>query len=151
VFQRDPLSVRYDPAARAMIDRAIAGAARRRPIPGVIESGAHEAREPSGARLSASERAFQRSLYHDDRIHKARKDTGGAWSLKVNWGERIGRRRLLTIQVFRDTTGARRVRRDYGPESYVKNPAARSTYAMDAQATQAPSRRGRRVRPARHG
>ena len=153
-YQRDPLSVRYDRTAYAMITRAIQGAARGRWVPGVIESGGHEQREDYGSRLSVSERAFQRSLYHDQRIHKARKNTGGDWSLKVEWGEVIGRRRLLRIRVFKDSTGARKVRRDYGGQSYVKNPAARSTWAIDQQAEQGRNvvfgrgTRGRRARRA---
>jgi hypothetical protein len=154
MYQRDPLSVRYDPAARSMIDRAIAGARRGRNIPGVIESGGHEQRETKGAGLSVSERAFQRALYHDERIHKAGKPSG-PWSLKVAWGERIGRRRLLTIRVFTDTTAARRVRADYGlAQSYIKNPALRSTAAAQQQETAGADvvvSRGRRARPARRG
>ena len=118
-------------------------------MPGIVPSGAHEQRETYGARLSVTERALQRSLYHDQRIHKARKNTGGEWSLKVEWGEIIGNRRLLRIRVFRDTTGARKVRRDYGGESYVKNPAMRSTWGADQQAESGSNvvfGRGRRAR-----
>lgn len=133
-FQRDPLSVRYDASAERIITRAIAGAARGRWIPGIIESGRHEQRERTGARLSVTERAMQRALYHDQRIHKARKNTGGDWSLKVEWGEVIGRRRLFRIRVFKDTTGSRKVRRDYGlGKSYINNPALRSSYAITGE------------------
>lgn len=134
VYQRDPLSVRYDASAERIINRAIESAARGRWIPGVIESGAHEQRELTGARLSVTERALQRALYHDHRIHKARKNTGGDWSLRVEWGEVIGRRRLFRIRVFKDTTGARKVRRDYGiGQSYISNPALRSRYATTGE------------------
>jgi hypothetical protein len=85
---------------------------------------------PSGTELTDSELALQRAMYRDRRIHKARKNTSGDWSLKVVWDDRIGRRRLFRIRVFRDTTGARKVRRDYGGQSYIKNPAIRSTYAV---------------------
>jgi hypothetical protein len=152
-YTRDPLSVRFDGPAAAMLGRAIAGAGRGRWIPGLVESGAHEQRERTGARLSVSERAFQRAMYHDPRIHKPRRGTGD-WSLKAEWGEIIGRRRLLRVRVFRDTTGARKVRRDYGGESYVKNPALRSTWGMDQQAERGRDvviGRGRRGRPSRRG
>jgi hypothetical protein len=132
-YQRDPLSVRYDAAADRILTRAIESAARGRWVPGVIESGAGEQRELTGARLSVTERALQRALYHDQRIHKARKNTGGDWSLKVSWGEIAGRNRLFRIRVFRDTTGARKVRRDYGGQSYIKNPAIRSSYAATGE------------------
>ncbi len=210
-FQRDPLSVRYDAAAKAMIDRAIAGARRGRWVPGLIESppgdpvekprvvprpahaapgppdqprprvaGRHEAppigsaareataapyigrhragtgddtyvgrrrrlevveggkpdtgppsRRPA-APLTRTERAFQRSLYHDARIHKPRKNSEGPWSLVVEWGERTGRVRSLRIRVFRDTQSAAMVRNWYGRgDSYIKNPELRSTAALD--------------------
>ena len=152
VYRRDPLSVRFDRVAAGMITRAVEGQRRGRWIVGIIESGGHEQRERGGPGLSVSERAFQRSLYHDKRIHKARKGTGD-YSLVIDWREVIGRRRFVAIRLFTDTSGARRVRRDYGPESYIKNPAMRSTFAAGQQdqgdATEAG--RGRRGRQARHG
>lgn len=117
-----------------MLDLAIRGAKRGRWIPGVLESEEGEPRESTPLGLSRSERAFQRALYYDGRVHKARKATAGRWSLKVSWGEVIGRRRMLRIRVFSDTSGARRVRAEgTKADSYIKNPALRSTFAMDQQ------------------
>ena len=135
-FQRDPLSVQYDAPAARIISQAIERAGT--PLPwrrGAVDSGSHERRESTGARLTATERALQRALYHDQRIHKARKNTGGPWSLKIEWDPVVPgqRRRTFRIRVFSDTVGARKVRRDYRSQSYVKNPALRSRYAITGE------------------
>jgi len=100
-FQRDPLSIRYDGAAADLISRAIANAGKT--VTGIIESGPRDPVDEGG--LSRTERAFQRALYHDGRIHKPRKNSGGPWSLVVEWSPRAGRVRLVRIVVHSDTSG----------------------------------------------
>lgn len=127
-WQRDPLSVEYDPHADSLISRAIAAhRTHNRPvwIPGALAL-THGLAEDSGGR-TRDERALQRALYHDERIHKPPKSYPGQWSLQVDWGERNIAVSLLRIRVLRDTSGARHVRggRARGG-SYISNPELRS-------------------------
>ena|SRR5215469_10799920 len=133
-FQRDPLSVRFDPQARFVIGRAIdqfqARKTNTRLVPWVRVTVPNlpgtMVRDQGG--LSAAERAFQRSCYHDERIHKPRKNTGGPWSLKLEW-ETVpaapGGARRVKVQVFGSTSGKRHSDRNPG-QSWVENPELRS-------------------------
>ena len=101
-YQRDPLSVRYDAAAAALIDRAIAFPGKT--VLGTIESPPRDPVDEGG--LTRHERAFQRALYHDSRIRKPRK-AGGEWSMPMpDWLPRTGRTRLVRVRVFSDTSAA---------------------------------------------
>ena len=133
VFQRDPLSVSFDEAAAALISRAIANPGKN--VVGMIESPPRDPVEPTPPGLTRTERAFQRALYHDERIHKARKNTGGPWSMpRPEWMPRTGSTRIVRIKVFSDTSAALKVRGGYDKgNSYVKNPELRSTAAWDRQ------------------
>jgi len=67
-------------------------------------------RDDSPDKLSRHERAFQRALFHDERIHKPRKSSGGPWSLQRRWGPvPLAGTRKLEIQLRRDTSGKRHV------------------------------------------
>lgn len=133
-FQPSRLSVRFEPAAGALLDRAVRNV-RRKGHPwavGIIESQPGEPREATPLGLSVSEREFQRALYRDPRIHHPdpRRHPDAAWSLKQPaWGEVIGGRRFVRIRVFADTSGARRARREPGT-SYVRHPSLRSIAAV---------------------
>lgn len=140
-YRPDPYSVEFEPMAADIITRAIAAhrSSRKktapRYVPVIIVSPPEASeREDGPDRLSRAERALQRALYRDKRIHKARKDTGGNWSLDREWGPVSGRTRTLRVRVFSDTSAARKVRRDYTRgDSYIKNPALRSTFAATQQ------------------
>jgi len=115
-YQRDPLSVQYDVQAADLITRGIARYRRKqrnRSVPGfttvyVPNPVGDLWRDDSPDRLSRHERAFQRALYHDPRIHKPRKTTGGPWSLQVRWGPvPLAGTRKLELQLHRDTSGRR--------------------------------------------
>jgi hypothetical protein len=145
-FARDPLSARYDPAARDLVTRAIrafAGSDAKDPrwIRAVVESPAGDQREPvygmSTRGLSVHERAFQRALYYDARVYHRSGEK--SWSLVVDWDIRISgqlegrqQRRLLRVRVFRDTAGFRFVKRREG-RSYARDPARRSVAAVIRQ------------------
>lgn len=127
-WQRDPLSVQYDPHAHSLITRAInAHGTHGRPvwIPGALAL-PHGLDEDQGGR-TRDERALLRSLYHDERIHKPGKTYAGGWSLQVDWRSRNIAVALLRIRVLKDTSGSRYVRRggSHGG-SYIKNPELRS-------------------------
>ena len=124
-YQRDPLSVRYDPHARMLITRAINGRSHGRPVwvRGALEI-RHGYHEDAGGRLP-DERALLRALYHDPRIHKPRKNSGGPWSLQVDWTGRIGAVSMLRLRVLKDTSGARHAA-THRDSSWVRNEDLRS-------------------------
>ena len=134
-FTPDPLSVRYERAAGALLSRAIGRMSQRR-VPmrwavGIVESAPGEYREPGGQRLSRTERAFQRALYRDPRVYHRSPDK--AYSLKEPvWGAPAGRTREVRIRVFPDTAGARHAE-ERSFRSYVANPALRSKTAVIRQ------------------
>lgn len=102
-FTRDPLSVRFDGAAHEIISRAIRFPGKT--VLGSIDSGPGEPVDDGG--LTRSERAFQRALYHDQRIRKPRRNSGGPWTLpQPDWLARTGRTRLVRIMVVSDISGA---------------------------------------------
>ena len=134
-FTPDPLSVRYEKAASALLTRAIGRMGQRRVAMrwavGIVQSAPGEYREPGGQRLSKTERAFQRALYRDPRVYHRSPDK--AYSLKEPvWSAPVGRVREVRIRVFSDTSGYREAeRRSY--RSYVANPALRSKTAVIRQ------------------
>ncbi len=134
-FRRDPLSVAFDPAARALVSDAIKAwkSSRRKTdprwVPAIVESPQDDPREDGPDRLSRHERAFQRAMYYDPRVYGHSPDK--AWALTVSWGEIIGRRRMLRVRVFSDTTGARHAGSYNRGRSYTRNPALRSIAAAE--------------------
>lgn len=134
-FTPDPLSVRYERAASALLTRAIGRMRQRKPAMryavGIVQSAPGEYREPGGQRLSKTERAFQRALYRDPRVYHRSPDK--AYSLKEpEWAAPVGRVREIRIRVFSDTSGYREAeRKSY--RSYVANPALRSKTAVIRQ------------------
>ena len=126
-YERDPLSVRYDPHARSLISRAIAAhATHGRPVwvRGALAL-QHGTAEDTGGR-TRDERALTRALYYDQRIHKPSRRYPGDWSLQIEWTSRNVAVSLLRIRVLRDTSGARHVRRGRSGGSYITNPDLRS-------------------------
>jgi len=136
-FERDPLSRRYDNAARAMITRATEALTARPGAPwvrGIVDSPPGDPRETRGANLTAHQRAFQRALYYHPLIYH--RSDSKAWSLKVEWereGVRLGgpSRRIVRIRLFNDRSGSRHAEGARG--SYVRNPALRSQAAVIRQ------------------
>lgn len=136
VYQRDPLSVRFDTQAANAIARAIRAYQRHAANPGFSEW--IELRIPNltitvvregDERLSRMERAFQRSLYHDERIHKPRKNSGGPWSLMREWGPvplAIGQSRTLRISVSDERDGKRAAKRKPKRDQWTENPSLQS-------------------------
>ena len=137
-FTRDPLSVAFDRQARLTLSLAIQQHekheknTRLRPYIRVTvpnAGGDGLIRDDTPDRLSKHERAFLRSLYHDDRIHQwtKRQKPGAVWSLKRTWGPvpaLPGQPRQLTLEIFRHTSGARHVKQSYKrKEKYAENPA----------------------------
>lgn len=144
-YQRDPLSARYDDQAAQTIAAAIRAYERKRKnqrIRGYVEArivSPPEVREQGGARLSRTERAFQRALYYDDRIHQltgGRKKPRARYSLKVDWQPvplLPGQWRTAHVQVFGRASGRRHVETGPDRDSFVNNPALRSTAAAGRQ------------------
>jgi hypothetical protein len=137
-FTRDPLSVRFDPQARLVIDLAIAQAekwkANRRLVPyvriRVPNPPGYQPRETDRPdRLTPTERAMSRSLYYDRRIHHISGNRPDArWSLKLEWDPPPplpGQARYVKVRVFSDTSGARHVEANQAT-SWVQNPELRS-------------------------
>lgn len=136
LFQRDPLSVEYDAAAREAISRAIARARRAgrnsripRWVDVVVTSPPLAPREGG---LSRDERAFQRAMYHDQRVHKPRRDTGD-WSLDVDWQPAGLTRRTARIRVFREASGKAHIAAGPKRLSYIENPELRSGWGTPHQ------------------
>jgi hypothetical protein len=129
-YQRDPLSVEHDPVASDVIARAItrhrrAGSNQRvsRWVPVRVDNQVTDVVRDAGG-LSRNERAFQRSLYHDKRIHKPRKNDGGPWSLELRWAPAPllpGASRGLEVRVWRDTEARRFMTRQPKPDQWQHN------------------------------
>jgi len=86
-YARDPLSVRYDAAARAALIRAIAAGKNRRGVLVWIASSRQELRHPDAGGRSAHERAFTRACYYQ--VFRVPLNMGEVpdWSLKLTWGD----------------------------------------------------------------
>lgn len=135
-YQRDPLSVRYDPQARLVLALAIdqhrKRAANLRLVPYVrvrVDNPLRLAGPRDEGGLSAAERAFQRALYHDHRVHKPRRTSRGEWSLKVEWDDAPllpGVHRNVRITVFRPEEAARFASKKPRREQWQHNPALQS-------------------------
>ena len=120
-YGRDPLSVQFDPQAkltiRLAIEQAEKAAANRRLVPYIRvrvpnPPGTMPVRETRGSELSPHERAFTRACYYDGRIHNANPKfhPDSRWPLKLTWNAvpvLPGAARVVTVQVFPDTAGAR--------------------------------------------
>jgi hypothetical protein len=142
-YERDPLSIEYDPVAADLISRAIAARQRkgrnsRVPgwVPALVAGNpldlAGSLRTHGPHKLSRYELAFQRSLYYDGRIHVlsgGRARPSARWSLKLDWGPvpmLPTQQRRLRVQVFPDSAGRRHVDAQPATESWVNNPSLRS-------------------------
>jgi len=122
-YQRDPLSVLFDRQVRVVIGLAIDQRRKHDANARLVEYVRVRVPQRRGdllrddGGLSAAERAFQRSMYHDERIHKARANSG-QWSLRLDW-EPVpvipGRDRGLRVTVFPETAGRRHVSRNVKP------------------------------------
>jgi len=131
VYLRDPLSVQYDPQARLVIRLAIEQHTKRaknqRLVPYVrvrVDNPIGESLVRDEGGLSRAERAFQRALYHDQRIHKPRKNSPGEWSMKVDWDPAPplpGLHRNVRITLYRDTEGRRHVDRKRKRDRWTGN------------------------------
>ena len=148
-YVRDPLSVLFDGQAGEAITRAIRQYERKRKnssvrgwveilVPNPLTE--NYVRETRPDRLSPSERAFQRALYYDARVHQLtrRAKPRSRYSLKCDWQPvpmLPGSPRRVRITLFRDTSGARHVEQGPRRESFVENPELRSTWVQDPQAT----------------
>ena len=90
-MRRDPLSVRYDGAARDLMVRAARASRNRAGVRAWIASPRGEFRRPDRGGRTAHERAFTRSAYW--LIFKNAGEPGrSGWSLKLTWGPDADRR-----------------------------------------------------------
>ena len=129
-YARDPLSVRFDRQVRVVLGLAIEQHRKhvknRRLVPYVrviVPNFPGELLRDEGG-LSKSERAFQRSLYHDERIHKPRKTSTGEWSLKCEWDDPPllpGGNRILRITVFPPAEASRYAKKRPASEQWTRN------------------------------
>jgi hypothetical protein len=144
VYARDQLSVPYDPVAHDLIGRAIRQARRKQAnarvpgwVPFLVESPLvprpeWAVHDDGPDKLTRYERAFQRALYYDGRIHVlsgGRPRPAARWSLKIEWNPvplLPGQARRGRLQVFSDTSGSRHVRSGPRRDSWVRNPELRS-------------------------
>jgi hypothetical protein len=137
VYKRDPMSVRFDPAARRLIGRVIARFEAHQENPALspwqdvsVPNLAFDFGRDKGG-LSVTERAFLRALYYDSRIHQltARAKPDARWSLKAEWDQPPlipGTARGLRVRVFRDTQGARHAKRMRQDRKFSENPELQS-------------------------
>jgi hypothetical protein len=86
VYQRDPLSVRYDGTARQVLGRAIRASRHRKGIQAWVSSTSGELRSPDGGGRTAHERAFTRAAYYYVWREPLNYGRIPDWSLKVTWG-----------------------------------------------------------------
>jgi hypothetical protein len=138
MFTRDPMSVRFDRQARLAISLAIdqhrKHAQNRRLVRYIrvrIDTPAALWFDRDKGGLTRVERAFQRALYYDDRIHNANPyfHPDADWSLKVEWDPQPlvpGTQRSAKLTIFGDTEAARHVERTYtSGEKFVEGDADR--------------------------
>lgn len=88
-FARDPLSVRYDAAARQVLIRAIRASKNGQGVTLWIASTRAELRNPDAGGRSAHERAFSRAAYYDVFRRPLNAGTVPDWSLKLTWGDEL--------------------------------------------------------------
>lgn len=85
-FERDPLSVRYDPTVRQVMLRAIRASRDRRGVQAWVASSRYELAHKDAGGRTAHERAFTRAAYYlvwRVPLNMARIPD---WSLRVQWG-----------------------------------------------------------------
>ncbi len=89
MFQRDPLSVRYDGVTAQALIRAIRASRSGGGVQVWIASTRGELRRPDAGGRTAHERAFTRSAYYY--VWRAPINAGQIpdWSLKITWGDEL--------------------------------------------------------------
>lgn len=126
---RDPLSVRYDGAARLALHRAIIAQRSGKGVRVRINSPGPELRRLDVGGLTAHERAFTRACYYP--VFKVPRNAGvkPRWSLKMTWdkgwarkGDRYGRQ--VTVRLYRYGAGRRHAEKH---AQWITNDAARAT------------------------
>lgn len=132
--ERDPLSVRYETAARHALHRAIIAHRDRQAVTArIVSPGGEFARTDRGGR-TAHERAFTRAIYYLAWRVPINAGLAPDWSVKLTWGPivRVSGRygRTVTVRVFRRASGVRhvnagKVRSWAGDESFRSVPGDR--------------------------
>lgn len=125
VYERDPVSVAYDPQATELLDGLYAS--NRMPanaLAFVKSPPGDPADAVPGSRLTVHERAYLRSLHWNIKRRRPRR------SIRVLWGEMTPGGRMLRVTMFSLVSGRRRVagRPDL---AYTERPELRSTAAAD--------------------
>lgn len=122
-YERDPMSVRYDPAAGRFLGRAYirpgawVSTVVKRPDPGpstrewLRQHGISLFLTDDGG-LTTYERAFQRALYYGH--HGGGGRVNPVWSLQRQWGDLVPEGRVLRIRVGPAADGRLAVRRRPG-------------------------------------
>ncbi len=135
--QRDPLSVRYDTAARRVLLASIRKQQSGRPGWTYIwvASPGHEVRDLDPGGLTRHERAFRRSLFYPVVQIPRRMYQPQQWSLRTEMVDGFTRRgsrygRWCRVRIYRYGSGYRKVARSPA-SSYVNNPALRSRLGED--------------------
>ena len=86
MFQRDPLSVRYDATARQALGRAMRASRAGRGVQVWVASTRGELRDPDSGGRSRHERAFSRAAYYEVWRRPINAGAIPTWSLKLTWG-----------------------------------------------------------------
>src|SRR5271154_571350 len=102
---RDPRSVEWDPAVRAMMIRAIRAMRNGKGVLVWVASPRHQFREKDGGGRTAEERAFTRAAYWQVWGLPRKTGTPMHYSLKLTWGQLVpsshGRRaRAVQVRLF---------------------------------------------------
>ena len=135
--QRDPLSVRYDAAARRVLLASIRKQQSGRPGWTYIwvASPGREVRDLDPGGLTRHERAFRRALFYPVVQIPRRQGIPQQWSLRTEMvdgferrGSRYGRR--CRVRIYRYGSGYRKVSRNPA-SSYVNDPRLRSRLGED--------------------
>lgn len=130
--QRDPLSVRYDGAARSVLLSAVRAHKQNKGTVTWVQTPARSFGDVDAGGLTRNERAFQRSLYYQvDKVGDK------VWSLKLTWDgvERRGRGvgRTLRVRLYRPASGYRHVAARPGI-AWWRDPARQSKVGSRAPA-----------------
>ena len=120
-FARDPLSVSYDKQTNRLLDRLY----RKRSLPASAEAFVkvppNDPPDDVDGSLTMHERAFVRSLYHQNKLRHPRRSIR-----KPEWHEATHKGRRVTVTVFTGWSGFDHAEQ-HAESSYVERPELRSS------------------------
>ena len=119
-FQRHPLSVSYDKYTNLILDRLYREASLPATVEAFVISPPNDPLDERDSSLTIHERAFVRSLYHQNTLRNPRHSIS-----RPEWHELTPNGHLVTITMFPGRSGADHVEQ-HSESSYVEHPELRS-------------------------